>query len=57
LVSYIEEKYLVMVFQNKVLRRKFGPKRDKVTGEWRGPYHEELNEMYCSTNTIRVIES
>jgi len=48
---------LLRMFQNKVLRRIFGPKRDKVTGEWREPYNEELNELYSSPNTIRVIES
>jgi len=40
-----------------VLRGIFGPKRDKVTGEWRKLHNEELNGMYCSFNIIRVIES
>ena len=53
----LKEEHLLRVFQNKVLRRIFGPKRDKVTGEWREPYNEELNELYSSPNTIRVIES
>jgi hypothetical protein len=45
------------VFENRVLRRIFGPKRDEVTGEWRKPHNEELNDLYCSPETIRVIES
>jgi len=40
-----------------VLRRIFGPKRDEVTGEWRKLHNEELNNLYCSTNIIRVIKS
>jgi len=44
------------VFQNRVLRRIFGPKRDEVTGEWR-KLHEELNDLYCSPNIVRVIKS
>jgi hypothetical protein len=44
------------VFENRVLRRLFGPKRDKVTGEWRKLRIEELNDMYSSLN-IRVIKS
>jgi hypothetical protein len=43
-----------MVFQNGVLRRIFGPKRDKVTREWR-KLHEELNDLYSSPNIVRVI--
>jgi hypothetical protein len=45
-----------MVFENGVLRRIFGPKRDGVTGEWRELYNEELNDLYCSLNTVRVIK-
>jgi hypothetical protein len=40
-----------------VLRRIFGPKRDEVTGEWRKLHNEELNGLYCSPNTVRVIKS
>jgi len=43
-------------FENKVLRRIFGPYRDEVTGEWRRLHNEELNEMY-SPNIVRVIKS
>jgi len=40
-----------------VLRRIFGPRRDDVTGEWRRLHNEELNDMYSSPNTVRVIQS
>jgi len=43
------------VFENKVLSRIFGPKRDKVTGGWRKLHNEELNNFYCSHNIVRVI--
>jgi len=45
------------VFENRVLRRVFGPKRDDVTGEWRKLHNEELNDLYCSPNVVRVIKS
>jgi hypothetical protein len=45
------------VFENRVLRRIFGPKRDKATGEWRRPHNEELDDLYSSPNIIRVIKS
>ena len=45
------------VFENRVLRRIFGPKRDEVTGEWRRLHNEELNDLCCSLDIIRVIES
>ena len=45
------------VFENRVLRRIFGPKRDEVTGEWRTLHNEELNDLYCSSNIVRVIKS
>jgi hypothetical protein len=45
------------VFENRVLRRVFGPKRDEVTGEWRKLHNEELNDLYCSPNIVRVIKS
>jgi len=45
------------VFENRVLRRIFGPKRDEVTGEWRKLHNEELNDRYCSPNIFRVIKS
>ena len=45
------------MFKNRVLRQVFGSKRDQVTGEWRRLHYEELNDLYCSTNIIRVIRS
>jgi hypothetical protein len=44
------------MFENTVLRRIFGPKRDEVTGEWRKLYIEERNDLYCSRNIVRVIK-
>ena len=45
------------VFDNMVLRRIFGPRRDEVTGEWRRLHNEELNDLYSSPNIVRVIKS
>ena len=45
------------VFENRVLRRIFGPKRDGVTGEWRKLHNEVLNDLYPSPNIVRVIKS
>jgi hypothetical protein len=45
------------VFENFVLRRILGPRRDTETGEWRRLHNEELNDLYCSPNTVRVIKS
>jgi hypothetical protein len=45
------------VFENRVLRRIFGPKRDMVTGEWRKLHNEELNVLYSSSSIVRVIKS
>ena len=44
------------MFENRVLRRMFGPKRDDVTGIWRKLHKEELNDLYCSSNIVRVIK-
>ena len=44
------------VFENMVLRRIFGPRRDEETGEWRRLHNEELNDLYSSTNIVRVIK-
>jgi hypothetical protein len=45
------------VFENRVLRRIFGPKRDEVTGEWRKLHNEELHILHSSLNIIRQINS
>jgi hypothetical protein len=45
------------VFENRVLRRIFGPKRDEVTGEWRKLHNEELRNFDTSPSIIRIIES
>jgi hypothetical protein len=45
------------VFENKVLRRVLGPKRDEVTGEWRKLHNEELNYLYSLHNIVQVVKS
>jgi hypothetical protein len=45
------------MLENRVLKRIFGPKRDKATGEWSRLHKEELNDLYSSPNIIRVIKS
>jgi hypothetical protein len=45
------------VFENRVLRRIFGPKRDEVTGDWRKLHNEELHSLYSSPSRIRMIKS
>jgi hypothetical protein len=45
------------VFENRVLRKIFGPKRDEVTGEWRKLHIEELRDLYSSPSIIRIIKS
>jgi hypothetical protein len=53
----LREEHRLRVFENRVLRRIFGPKRDEGTGEWRKLHIEELNDLYCSPNNIQVIKS
>jgi hypothetical protein len=45
------------MFENRVLRRIFGPKREEVAGGWRGLHNEELHNLYAAPNIIRVIKS
>jgi hypothetical protein len=44
------------VFENRVLRRIFGPKRDEVTGDWRKLHNEELHNLYSPPNIITMIK-
>ena len=53
----LREERKLRVSENMVLRRIFGPRRDEVTGEWRRLHNEELNDLYCSPNILRVIKS
>jgi hypothetical protein len=53
----LREERRLRVFENGVLRRIFGPKRDEVTGECRKLHNEELNNLYCSPNIVRVLKS
>ena len=52
----MREERKLRVIENKVLRRIFGPRSEEVTGEWRRLHKEELNDLYCSTNIVRVIK-
>jgi hypothetical protein len=53
----LREEHRLRVFENRVLRRIFGPKRDEVTGEWRKLHNEELHILYSSPNIIRQMKS
>ena len=53
----LREERKLRVFENRVLRRIFGAKTDGVTGEWRKLHNDELNDLYCSPNIVRVIKS
>jgi hypothetical protein len=53
----LREVYRLKVFENRVLRRIFGPKKDKVTGEWRKLHNKELHDLYSSPSIIRIIKS
>jgi hypothetical protein len=53
----LRKEHRLRVFENRVLRRIFGPKRDEVTGEWRRLHNEELNDLYSSPNIFRVVKS
>ena len=51
----LREEPRLRVFENRVLRRIFGLKRDEETGEWRKLHNEEFNDLYSSSNIVRVI--
>jgi hypothetical protein len=53
----LREEHRLRVFENRVLRRLFWPKRDEVTGEWRKLHNEEINDLYSSPSIIRIIKS
>ena len=53
----LREGHRLTVFENRVLRRIFGPKRDRVIVEWRKLHNVELNSLYSSLNIVRVIKS
>jgi hypothetical protein len=53
----LREEHRLRMFENRVLKRIFGPKRDEVTGEWRKLHNEELNNLYSSPDIIRQVKS
>jgi len=53
----LREERKLMVFENMVFRRMFGPRRDEITEEWRRMHNEKLNDLYSSPNIVRVIKS
>jgi hypothetical protein len=53
----LREEHRLRVFENRVLRRIFGPKRDEVIGEWRKLHNEELHDLYSSPSIFRIIKS
>ena len=57
LVADVEGGTQVRVYENRGLRRIFGPRRDEVTGKWRKRHNEELNNLYSSLNIVRVIKA
>jgi hypothetical protein len=53
----LREERRLRVFENRMFRRIFSPKRDEVTGEWRKLHNDELQNLYCSPTVVRVIKS
>jgi hypothetical protein len=53
----LREEHILRVFENRVLRRIFGPKRDEVKGEWRKLHNEELHDLYSSPSISRIIKA
>jgi hypothetical protein len=52
----LREEHRLRMFENRALRRIFGPKRDEVTGDWRKLHNEELHNLYSWPNIIRMIK-
>jgi hypothetical protein len=52
----LREEHRLRMFENRVLRKLFGPKRDEVTGEWRKLHNKKLNDLYSSPNIVRVVK-
>jgi hypothetical protein len=53
----LREEHRLGVFENRVLKRLFGLKRDEVTGEWRKLHNEELHDLYSSPSIIRIMKA
>jgi hypothetical protein len=53
----LREELMLRVFENRMLRRIFGPRRDEVTGEWRKLHNEEINDLFSSPNIVWAIKS
>jgi hypothetical protein len=53
----VDGEHRLRVFENRVLRRIFGPKKDEVTGEWRKLHNEQLHNLYSSLDIIRQVKS
>jgi hypothetical protein len=56
-INDLSEEHRLRVFENRVLRRIFGPKRDEMTGDWRKLHNEEHHDLHSSPNIIRMIKS
>jgi hypothetical protein len=52
----LRDEHRLRVFENRVLRKIFGPGRDEVTGEWKKLHNGELYDLYCSPHIVRVIK-
>jgi hypothetical protein len=53
----LREEHRLKVYENRVLRRVFGPKRDEIRREWRKLHNEELNDLYSLPNIVRLVKS
>jgi hypothetical protein len=53
----LREEHRLWVFENRVFRKIFGPKRNDITKDWRKLHHEELNDLYSSPTLVRVLKS